>query len=95
MTEDTLLTGPLEPTNEWYAIAKIAGIKLCQAYRKQYSCDFISAMPTNLYGPGDNFDLATSHVVPALLRKCHEAHVNGQRHGGVGHRQCAAGIFAC
>ena len=63
MTEDTLLTGPLEPTNEWYAIAKIAGIKLCQAYRKQYGCDFISAMPTNLYGPGDNFDLATSHVV--------------------------------
>ena len=80
MTEDTLLTGPLEPTNEWYAIAKIAGIKLCQAYRKQYNCDFISAMPTDLYGPGDNFDLATSHVVPALLRKCHEAHLNGQEH---------------
>ena len=78
LTEDALLTGPLEPTNEWYAIAKIAGIKLCQAYRKQYGCDFISVMPTNLYGPGDNFDLATSHVVPALLRKCHEAHVNGQ-----------------
>jgi GDP-L-fucose synthase len=69
MAEDALLTGPLEPTNEWYAIAKIAGIKLCQAYRKQYGDDFISAMPTNLYGPGDNFDLASSHVVPALLRK--------------------------
>jgi len=69
MTEDALLTGPLEPTNEWYAIAKIAGIKLCQAYRKQYGCDFISAMPTNLYGPGDNFDLTSSHVVPALMRK--------------------------
>ena len=69
MAEDALLTGPLEPTNEWYAIAKIAGIKLCQAYRKQYGSDFISAMPTNLYGPGDNFDLASSHVVPALMRK--------------------------
>ncbi|HEY2891489.1 MAG TPA: NAD-dependent epimerase/dehydratase family protein, partial [Dongiaceae bacterium] len=69
MTEDTLLTGPLEPTNEWYAVAKIAGIKLCQAYRKQYGCDYISAMPTNLYGPGDNFDLTSSHVVPALMRK--------------------------
>ncbi len=71
--EEALLTGPLEPTNEWYAIAKIAGIKLCQAYRKQYGCDFISAMPTNLYGPGDNFDPNTSHVVPALIRKAHEA----------------------
>jgi GDP-L-fucose synthase len=80
MTEDALLTGTLEPTNEWYAIAKIAGIKLCQAYRKQYGCDFISAMPTNLYGPGDNFDLETSHVVPALLRKCHEAHLKGLKH---------------
>lgn len=79
MTEEALLTGPLESTNEWYAIAKIAGIKLCQAYRKQYGCDFISAMPTNLYGPGDNFDLETSHVVPALLRKCHEAHINQQQ----------------
>ena len=69
MTEDALLTGPLEPTNEWYAIAKIAGIKLCQAYRQQYGSDFISAMPTNLYGPGDNFDLTSSHVVPALMRK--------------------------
>ncbi|MEX2200357.1 MAG: GDP-L-fucose synthase [Dongiaceae bacterium] len=69
MREDALLTGPLEPTNEWYAIAKIAGIKLCQAYRRQHGCDFIAAMPTNLYGPGDNFDLQSSHVVPALIRK--------------------------
>jgi GDP-L-fucose synthase len=73
ITEDQLLTGPLEPTNEWYAIAKIAGIKLCQAYRRQYGCDFISAMPTNLYGPNDNFDLDGGHVVPALIRKFHEA----------------------
>ena len=73
MTEDALLTGPLEPTNQWYAVAKIAGIKLCQAYRQQYGCDFVSAMPTNLYGPGDNFDLESSHVIPALLRKIHEA----------------------
>jgi GDP-L-fucose synthase len=75
--ESALLTGPLEPTNEWYAIAKIAGIKLCQAYRRQHGCDFISAMPTNLYGPGDNYDLASSHVIPALLRKAHEAKVQG------------------
>lgn len=73
ITEDALLTGPLEPTNEWYAVAKIAGIKLCQAYRRQHGCDFISGMPTNLYGPGDNFDLETSHVIPALMRKAHEA----------------------
>ncbi len=78
ISEDALLTGSLEPTNEWYAIAKIAGIKLAQAYRKQYGCDFISAMPTNLYGPGDNFDLATSHVLPALLRKAHEAKQTGR-----------------
>ena len=71
--EDALLTGPLEPTNEWYAIAKIAGIKLAQAYRRQHGRDYISAMPTNLYGPGDNFDLNTSHVMPALIRKAHEA----------------------
>lgn len=71
--EDALLTGPLESTNEWYAVAKIAGIKLCQAYRRQYGRDFISAMPTNLYGPGDNFDLQSSHVLPALIRKAHEA----------------------
>ncbi len=75
--EDALLTGPLEPTNEWYAIAKIAGIKLCQAYRRQHGCDFISAMPTNLYGPGDNFDLQNSHVLPALIRKAHEAKIAG------------------
>ncbi len=77
MREDCLLTGPLEPTNEWYAIAKIAGIKTCQAYRRQYGFDAISAMPTNLYGPGDNFDLANSHVLPALMRKFHEAKVSG------------------
>ena len=75
--EEALLTGTLEPTNEWYAIAKIAGVKLAQAYRRQYGCDFISAMPTNLYGPGDNFDLASSHVLPALLRKVHEAKAAG------------------
>jgi len=75
--EDALLTGPLEPTNEWYAVAKIAGIKLAQAYRRQHGCDFISAMPTNLYGPGDNFDLASSHVLPALIRKVHEAKLAG------------------
>ena len=73
IAEDSLLTGPLEPTNEWYAIAKIAGLKLCQAYRRQYACDFIAAQPTNLYGPGDNYDLVNSHVLPALLRKAHEA----------------------
>ncbi len=75
MKEDYLLTGPLEPTNQWYAVAKIAGIKLCQAYRRQYGCDFISAMPTNLYGPNDNYDLETSHVLPALIRKFHEAKI--------------------
>ena len=73
--EEYLLTGSLEKTNEWYAVAKIAGIKLCQAYRAQYGCDFISAMPTNLYGPGDNFDLKTSHVLPAMIRKFHEAKI--------------------
>jgi GDP-L-fucose synthase len=77
ITEDALLTGPLEPTNEWYAIAKIAGIKLAQAYRRQHQRDFISAMPTNLYGPGDNFDLTSSHVIPALMRKAHEAKRSG------------------
>jgi GDP-L-fucose synthase len=77
ITEDALLTGPLETTNEWYAIAKIAGIKLCQAYRKQHGVDYISAMPTNLYGPGDNFDLNSSHVLPALMRKAHEAKLRG------------------
>ncbi|MEZ5312299.1 MAG: GDP-L-fucose synthase [Thermoanaerobaculia bacterium] len=77
MAEEALLTGALEPTNEPYAIAKIAGIKLCQAYRRQYGCDFISAMPTNLYGPGDNFDLQSSHVLPAMIRKFHEAQARG------------------
>jgi GDP-L-fucose synthase len=76
--EDALLSGPLEPTNQWYAVAKIAGLKLCQAYRRQYGVDFIAAMPTNLYGPEDNFDLASSHVIPALLRKIHEAHQAGR-----------------
>jgi GDP-L-fucose synthase len=77
MTEEQLLTGPLEPTNEAYAIAKIAGIKLCEAYRKQYGDHFISAIPTNLYGPNDNFDLTSSHVLPALIRKFHEAKTSG------------------
>lgn len=78
MSEDSLLTGPLEPTNEWYAIAKIAGVKLAQAYRKQYGCRYISIMPTNLYGVGDNFSLKGAHVIPALMRKAHEAKVTGQ-----------------
>ena len=77
LKEEYLLGGPLEPTNQWYAIAKIAGIKLCQAYRRQYGCDFISAMPTNLYGPGDNYDPLGSHVLPALIRRFHEAKVAG------------------
>jgi GDP-L-fucose synthase len=77
MREDALLTGPLEPTNEWYAIAKIAGIKMCQAYRRQYGFNAISLMPTNLYGPGDNFDLQNSHVLPALIRRFHEAKIRG------------------
>ena len=77
MKEEYLLTGPLEPTNEWYAVAKIAGIKMCQAYRRQYGCDFIAAMPTNLYGPNDNFDLQTAHVLAALLRRFHEAREQG------------------
>jgi len=75
--EDSLLTGPLEPTNEWYAIAKIAGIKMCQAYRRQYGFNAISLMPTNLYGPGDNFSLQNSHVLPALIRRFHEAKLRG------------------
>ena len=78
MKEGALLSGPLESTNESYAVAKIAGIKLCQAYRRQYGCDFISAMPTNLYGPHDNFDLTSSHVLPALIRKFHDAKVEGR-----------------
>lgn len=77
ISEEALLTGPLEPTNQWYAIAKIAGLKLIQAYRREYGCDFISAMPTNLYGPNDNFDTETSHVLPALIRRFHEAKARG------------------
>jgi GDP-L-fucose synthase len=77
IVEEALLTGPLEPTNEWYAIAKIAGLKMCQSYRRQYGADFIAAQPTNLYGPGDNYDLQSSHVLPALLRKFHEAKLRG------------------
>ncbi|MGH7014667.1 MAG: GDP-L-fucose synthase family protein [Stellaceae bacterium] len=77
MREDALLTGPLEPTNQWYAVAKIVGIKLVQAYRRQHGCDFIAAMPTNLYGPGDNFDLRSSHVLPALIAKAHDAVAQG------------------
>ncbi|TBH34922.1 GDP-L-fucose synthase [Rhizobium leguminosarum] len=80
ISEEALLTGPLEPTNEWYAIAKIAGIKLAEAYRKQYGRDYISAMPTNLYGPGDNFDLNSSHVLPALIRKAHAAKLRKDSH---------------
>ena len=76
LKEETLLTGPLEATNEWYAVAKIAGIKLCQAFHRQHGCNFIAAMPTNLYGPGDNFDLEKSHVLPAMIRKFHEAKLN-------------------
>lgn len=83
MREEEMLTGPLERTNEWYAIAKIAGIKMCQAYRRQYGCDFISAMPTNMYGPNDNFDLESSHVIPALIRRFHEA-----KEAGVGEVVC-------
>ena len=79
MPESALLTGALEPTNQWYAIAKIAGLKLCEAYRRQYGCDFISAQPTNLYGPFDNFDLQSSHVLPALMRKAHEAKLAGAK----------------
>ncbi len=78
MREEALLTGALEPTNQWYALAKISALKLCQAYRRQYGVDFISAMPTNLYGPGDKFDLDASHVIPALLRKTHEAAKRGE-----------------
>jgi GDP-L-fucose synthase len=77
ITEEALLTGSLEPTNEWYALAKIAGLKMCEAFRRQYGVDFISAMPTNLYGPGDNFDLEKSHVIPALIRKAHDAKLAG------------------
>ncbi|NWG92558.1 MAG: NAD-dependent epimerase/dehydratase family protein, partial [Parvularculaceae bacterium] len=78
MTEDALLTGALEPTNEWYAVAKIAGVKLCEAYRRQHACDFISAMPTNLYGPGDNFHPESSHVIPGMLQRAHKAKLAGR-----------------
>jgi GDP-L-fucose synthase len=77
--EDALLTGPLEPTNQWYALAKISGLMMCRAYRRQYGCDFISTMPTNLYGSGDNFDLQSSHVVPALMAKAHAAKVSNAK----------------
>lgn len=77
LKEESLLSGPLEPTNQWYAVAKIAGVKMCQAYRRQYGCDFISVMPTNLYGPNDHYDLQTSHVLPALIRRFHEAKRTG------------------
>lgn len=80
IAEDALLSGPLEPTNQWYAVAKIAGVKLCQAYRRQHGADFIAALPTNLYGPGDNFDLTNGHVLPALIRKAHEARLAGKDH---------------
>jgi GDP-L-fucose synthase len=79
MKEEALLTGPLEPSNQWYAVAKIAGIKMCQAYRRQYGYDFISAMPTNMYGPNDNYDLQNSHVLPALIRKFHDAKISRAR----------------
>ncbi len=79
ISEKELLNGPLEPTNQWYAIAKIAGLKLCAAYRRQYGCDFISAQPTNLYGPGDNYDLRSSHVIPALIAKAHAAKLSGAK----------------
>jgi GDP-L-fucose synthase len=77
MKEEHLLSGPLEPSNQWYAVAKIAGIKMCQAYRRQYGCDFISAMPTNMYGPNDNYDLQNAHVLPTLIRRFHEAKISG------------------
>src|SRR5262249_43549188 len=79
LREDSLLTGPLEPTNEPYAIAKIAGIKLCESYNRQYGRQYVSAMPTNLYGPNDNYDLSSSHVLPALIRKAHEAKQRGDK----------------
>ena len=93
--EDYLLTGPLEPTNEWYAIAKIAGVKMCQAYRREYGFNAISLMPTNLYGPGDNFDLQNSHVLPALIRRFHEAKMRGDENvDGLGNRHAAARVSA-
>ena len=91
--EEYLLTGPLEPTNEPYAIAKIAGIKLCESYNRQYGRQYVSVMPTNLYGPNDNYDLASSHVLPALLRKAHEAKARGDAElRGLGQRHAAARV---
>ena len=97
MTEDALLTGPLEPTNEWYAIAKIAGIKLCQAYRRQHGRDFISAMPTNLYGPGDNFDLAVEPCHPGAdpQDRTRPAQTGARQRRDLGHRHAAARVPAC
>ena len=96
LREDSILTGPLEPTNEPYAIAKIAGIKMVEAYRSQYGCDFINVMPTNLYGPGDNYHPQYSHVVAALIRRFHEAKVAGaQQRRGLGDRHAAPGIPLC
>ena len=96
MREDALLTGTLEPTNEPYAIAKIAGIKLCESYNRQHGVDYRSVMPTNLYGPGDNFHPENSHVLPALIRRFHEAAAkSGKRSGDLGHGNTPARIFAC
>jgi GDP-L-fucose synthase len=96
MVESCPLTGPLQPTNEWYAIAKIAGLKLCQAYRRQHGCDFVSVMPTNLYGPNDNFDLLSSHVLTALLAKINAAVREGRDYGGgLGQRPTPPRIPAC
>ncbi len=96
ISEECLLTASLEPTNEAYAIAKIAGIKLCQAYRRQYGSDFISAMPTNLYGPGDNYDLQSAHVLPALIRKFHEAKITGAKEVVIsGNRHSPPRVLAC
>ncbi len=96
LKEECLLTGELEPTNEPYAIAKIAGIKLCESYRDQYGCNFISAMPTNLYGPNDNYDLNNSHVLPALLRKVPYSKTGRQwRSGNLGNRRSEKRVFAC
>ena len=96
IAEEALLTGPLEPTNEWYAVAKIAGIKLCQAYRRQYGCNYISLMPTNLYGPGDSFDLEGGHVIPALMRKMHEGRMSGSEEVVVwGSGDTEARVSAC
>ena len=93
MTEECLLTGPLEPTNRPYALAKIAGIEMCWSYNRQYGTKYMAAMPTNLYGPNDNYDLNNSHVLPALIRKMHEAkQTRRQRSGGMGHRYAQARI---